>query len=65
MKYDFMNQDPLEEFLFKSLNKKTLEEEQLNESAELIETILNLSDGNEEDIRIIEVKVKQRRALMG
>ena len=66
MKYDFMNQDLLEECIFKSPYKENLEKEQLNASVELIETMLNLSKGNEEDVRSIEVKVQeQRRALMG
>ena len=46
MKYDFMNQDPLEECMFKSLYKENLEGEKLNASVELIETVLHLSEGN-------------------
>ena len=59
MKNDFMNQDSLEECIFRSLYKEILEEEQLNASAELIETMLNLSEGNEENVRSIEVKVQE------
>ena len=62
MKYDFMNQDPLEERIFKSLYKENLVE-QLNASAELIETMLNLSEGNEEEVRSIEVSARSREEL--
>ena len=41
MKYDFMNQDPLEECMFKSLYKENLDGKKLTASAELIETVLN------------------------
>ena len=58
MKHDFMNQDPLEECIFKSLYKENLEGEKLNASAELIETVLNLSKGNEEDVKSNEVRVQ-------
>ena len=51
MKYDFMNQDPLEECMFKSLYKENLDGEKLDASVELIETMLNLSERNEEDLR--------------
>ena len=44
MKYDFLNQDPLEECMFKSLYKENLDGEKLNASVELIETMLNLSE---------------------
>ena len=47
MKYDFMNQDPIEECKFKCLYKENLEEEHLNASVALIETMLSLSEGNE------------------
>ena len=46
MKYDFMNQDPLEECMFMSLYKENLEVEKLNASVELIEIVLHLSEGN-------------------
>ena len=59
MKYDFMNQDPLEECMFKSLYKENLDEEKLISSDELIEIVLNLSEGNEEDVRSGEVRVKE------
>ena len=59
MKYEFMNQDPLKEFIFKSLYKENLEEEQLNASSKSIETFLNLSKGNEKDLRNTKVKVQK------
>ena len=59
MKYDFMNQDPLEEFMFKSLYKENLDREKLTASAELIEIVLNLSECNEEDVRSSEVTVQE------
>ena len=49
MMYEFMNQDPLEECMLKSLYKKNLDEEKLNENVELIETVLNLSEETEDD----------------
>ena len=41
MKYDFLNQDPLEECMFKLLYKENLDGEKLNASVEFIETVLN------------------------
>ena len=55
--YDFMNHDPLEECMFKSLYNENLDGEKLNTSAELIEIVLNLSEGNEEDVKSSEVSV--------
>ena len=49
-----MNQDPLEECMLKSLYKESLDGEELNASAELIETILNLSEENEEDVKVVK-----------
>ena len=59
MKYDFMNQDPLEECMFKSQYKENLDREKLTASAELIETMLNLSEGNEKDVMSSEVRVQE------
>ena len=43
--------------MFKSLYKENLDGEKLISSAELIEIVLNLSEGNEEDVRSSEVRV--------
>ena len=63
MKYDFMNQDPLEEFMFKSLYKENLDREKLTASAELIEIVLNLSECNEEVVRRSEVTVQEAEKI--
>ena len=54
-----MNQDPLKECMFKSLFKENLDGEKLTTSAELIETLLNLSEGTEEDVRSSEMRVQE------
>ena len=59
MNYDFMNRDALEECMFKSLYKENLEGEKLNASDELIETVMNLSEENEEDVKRIEVRLQE------
>ena len=59
MMYDFVNQNPLEKCMFKSIDKENLDREQPNASAELIETVLNMSEGNEEDIKSSKVKVQE------
>ena len=59
MMYECMNQDPLEECMLNSLYKENLDEEKTNASAELIETVLNLSKENEEDVKSNEMKVQE------
>ena len=59
MMYECMNQDPLEECMPKSTYKESLDGEELNASAELIETVLNLSEENEEDVKGNEMKVQE------
>ena len=44
MKHEFMNQDPLEECMIKSLYKEYLDGEKLNAKAELTKTVLSLSE---------------------
>ena len=57
--YACMNQDPLEEFMLNLLYKEILDRENLNASAELIETMLNLSKENDEDVKGSEMKVQE------
>ena len=47
--------------MFKSLYKENLDGEKLNASVELMETVLNLSKGNEEDVRSSEVRVQEAK----
>ena len=61
MMYEFMNQDPIEECMLKSLYKENLNEEKLNVSVKLIETVLNLSGKNEEDVKSNEMKVQEAK----
>ena len=42
--YDFMNHDPLEECMFKSLYKENLDGEKLNTSAELIRATVGVPE---------------------
>ena len=59
MMYECMNKDPLEECMPKSTYKESLDGEELNASAELIETVLNLGEENEEDVKGNEMKVQE------
>ena len=44
--------------MLKSLYKENLDGEKLTASFELIETVLNLSEGNQKDVRSSEVRVQ-------
>ena len=45
--------------MFKSLFKENLEREKLNVGDELIETVLDLSEGNEEGVKSSEFRMKE------
>ena len=49
--------------MFKSLYKENLDGEKLIASAELIETLLNLSEGTEEDVRSSEMIVQEEEKI--
>ena len=59
MKHEFMNQDPLEECMIKSLYKEDLDGEKLNTNFELTETVLSLSEGSEETLRSSDIEVQE------
>ena len=59
MMYECMNQDLLEECMLKSIYEESLDREELNASVELVETVLNLSEENEEDVKGNEMKVQE------
>ena len=61
MMYECMNQDPLEECMLNSLYNENLDGEKLNASVELIETVLNLSEENEEDVKSSEMRVQEAK----
>ena len=61
MMYECMNQDSLEEFMLNSLYKENLDGEKLNTSVELIETVLNLIEENEEDVKSSEIRVQEAK----
>ena len=59
MKHEFMNQDPLEECMIKSLYKEDLDGEKLNENDKLTETVLSLTEGSEETLRSSDIEVQE------
>ena len=61
MMCEFMNQDLLEECMFKSLYKENLNGEKLNVSVEMIETVLNLIEENEDDVKSSGLKVQEAK----
>ena len=61
MMYEVMNQDPLEECILNSLYKEDLDGEKLNASAELIKTMLNLSEETEDDKKGNELKMQEAK----
>ena len=54
-----MKQGPLKECMIKSLYKEDLDEEKLNANAELIETMLSLSEVSEEIVRNSDIEVQE------
>ena len=63
MMYECMNHDLLKECMLKSIYKESLDREELNASVELVETVLNLSEENEEDVKGNEMKVQEEEKI--